>query len=163
MITATGSRGPGTGELADDLAGSMAALRRVLRRAVRRRVTGPSLPAAEVELLVTVLDQPGLGVGEAARVLSLAPNTVSTLVSRLVERGLIVRRTDPDDGRAARLWTTSTGRARIRRWRDQRAEVLGEALTSLSTADRVALAGAIPALARLTAGLRAADADPLDR
>ena len=160
MITATDVRGPGTGAITEDLAGSMASLRRVLRQAVRRRVSGPSLPAAEVELLVTVLDQPGLGVGEAASVLSLAPNTVSTLVSRLVEKGLIVRRTDPDDGRAARLWTTSTGRARIRRWRDQRTEVLGEALRSLSTADRAALAHAIPALGRLTAGLRAADAGP---
>lgn len=137
-------RGPGTGTLAADVAGSIAALRRVLRQAVRRRVAGPPLPAAEVELLVAVMDAPGVGVGDVARRLGLAPNTVSTLVSRLVERGLIARRTDPDDGRAARLWTTSTGRNRVRRWRDNRADLLDEALTSLSPADRAALAERSP-------------------
>jgi DNA-binding MarR family transcriptional regulator len=143
-------------DLPGDLAAAVAAFRRVLRQALRGRVPGTRLPAAEVELLVTVIDVPGVGVNDAARALGLAPNTVSTLVSRLVEKGLIARRSDPDDGRVAQLWPTSTGRSRISRWRDHRAEAVGEALASLAAADLAALAQAVPALERLTGALHTA-------
>ena len=148
-----GRRAPGTAvePLASELAGAMAGLRRVLRSGVRGRASGPSLPAAEVELLVTIIDAPGIGVGEAARRLHLAGNTVSTLVSRLVEKGLITRRTDPDDGRVVRLTSTSTGRSRVRRWRQHRLDLIVDALTALAPSERDDLRAAVPALRRLTA------------
>jgi DNA-binding MarR family transcriptional regulator len=86
---------------------------------------------------------------------------VSTLVSRLVEKGLITRRTDPDDGRVVRLTSTSTGRSRVRRWRQYRLDLIVDALTALQPSERDALRGAVPALRRLAATIGlAAETDP---
>ena len=168
-LTVVGAAGPARGArpagqpaiepLANDLATASAGLRRVVRTGIRGRATGPALPAAEVELLVTIIDAPGIGVGEAARALHLAGNTVSTLVSRLVEKGLITRRTDPDDGRVVRLSSTSTGRSRVRRWRQHRTDLFVDALTELDPADREALRRAVPALRRLTVAMQPASGD----
>jgi hypothetical protein len=44
-----------------------------------------------VELLVLVVESPGIAVSAAADALALAPNTLSTLVSVLLRAGLIER------------------------------------------------------------------------
>ena len=49
------------------------------------------LPTAQSELLRLVAARPGISVAEAARELRLAPNTVSTLVGRLADQGLLSR------------------------------------------------------------------------
>jgi len=123
---------------------------RVTRRVVRQSFSGDVLPPAEAELLAFVGRSKGTGVGEAAQALQLAPNTVSTLVGPLVEAGLLERRADPTDGRAARLQLTSAGAARVRRWRRHRAEVLAHALDTLDAGERAALAAALAPLRRLT-------------
>jgi DNA-binding MarR family transcriptional regulator len=68
-----------------------------------------------------------------------------------VEKGLITRRTDPDDGRVVRLTSTSTGRSRVRRWRQHRLDLIVDALTALAPSERDDLRAAVPALRRLTA------------
>ena len=45
---------------------------------------------------------------EAAAELGLAPNTASTLVSKLAADGLLVRTVDPDDRRVGRLRLTES-------------------------------------------------------
>ena len=64
---------------------------------------------AHVELLQCLADQPGLKVGEVARTLRLAPNTVSTLVAQLAAKGLLEADRDLSDGRARRLRPSSAG------------------------------------------------------
>ena len=140
--------------LGADLAAVVARLRRVLRRAVRRNAVDP-LPPAASDVLVTVANRPGVGVTEVADELRLAPNTVSTLVRQLVERGLLVRSTDPTDRRAARLDITPAARARIDAHRDRRAETMERALAHLDPAERQVLAAAVPLLHRLTDALEA--------
>jgi DNA-binding MarR family transcriptional regulator len=140
-------------ELGVELADAVSAFRRVTRRVVRPRVPGPELPPSEGELLAFVARSKGAGVGEAAQALQLAPNTVSTLVTRLSRAGLLARRADPSDRRAARLQLTVAGHARVRRYRRQRADVLQTALHALDGDQRAALAAALPALRRLTASL----------
>jgi DNA-binding MarR family transcriptional regulator len=140
--------------LGADLAAVVARLRRVLRRAVRRNAVDP-LPPAASDVLVTVANRPGVGVTEVADELRLAPNTVSTLVRQLVDRGLLVRSTDPTDRRAARLDITPAARARIDAHRDRRAETMERALAHLDPAERQVLAAAVPLLHRLTDALEA--------
>ena len=62
-------------------------------------------------VLVPLLEQDGLRMGELARRSRVSKQTMTTLV-RLVERdGLVARRRDPDDGRATRVHLTDRAKA----------------------------------------------------
>jgi DNA-binding MarR family transcriptional regulator len=62
-------------------------------------------------VLVPLLEEDGLRMGQLAARSRLTKQTMTTLV-RLVERdGLVVRRPDPDDGRAARVHLTDRAEA----------------------------------------------------
>jgi DNA-binding MarR family transcriptional regulator len=135
---------------------TVAGLRRVVRRRLARTLPGPQLPTAQVELLLVVEGEPGIGVAAAARHLGLAGNSVSALVNPLVDAGLVSRETDPTDRRAVRLHLTPGARARLTRYRSARADLVGRALDSLDPADRRAVANALPALRRLLDTLREA-------
>jgi DNA-binding MarR family transcriptional regulator len=153
---------PGTAPSVDlgvELADAVFGFRRATRRVVRQSFSGDVLPPSEAELLAFVGRSKGTGVGEAAHALQLAPNTVSTLVGRLVDAGLLERRADPADGRVARLRLTGTGAARVRHWRRHRAEVLAQALATLRDDERRALAAALAPLRRLTENMEDLVAD----
>jgi DNA-binding MarR family transcriptional regulator len=135
--------------LAEGLMPAVVALRRAVRRRTRERMGVPALPAAQVELLRAVQDEPGIGVAGAARRLHLAENSVSTLVRTAVADGHLRRTPDPADRRAARLELTDAAHERLTRWRGTRTEVVDAALARLDPADHEALAAAVPALTRL--------------
>ena len=62
-------------------------------------------------VLVPLLEEDGLRMSELARRSRLSKQTITTMV-RLVERdGLVARRPDPDDGRAARVHLTQRAKA----------------------------------------------------
>jgi DNA-binding MarR family transcriptional regulator len=134
---------------ASRLMAATGAVRRVATRAVRTSAVADPLPPARSELLRLVFRRPGIGVAEAAAELHLAPNSVSTMVSKLAEGGLINRGRVASDGRSVRLTVTEAGAARISQWRDIRTDLVGRALSRLSTADQQAIVAAIPALIRL--------------
>ena len=143
--------------LAAELVAELAALRRVLRRRTRTAVGEPVLSAAEAELLRLVAARPGLRVGDAAAALRLAPNTVSTLVGRLVALELVATGRDESDRRVVCLQPTPGARQRLRRWRDERTYLVDEALAELPAADRRRLEQALPVLADLVERLEAAE------
>src|SRR5262249_45033333 len=99
----------------------MGRLRRTVQRRVRSGFPAPALSASQIELLVAVRSRPGVGVGELAAALRLAPNTVSAIVGRLVDAGLLRREPDPNDARAVCVRLTPTGYRRARSWRDRSA------------------------------------------
>ncbi len=134
---------------AAELLGALGAVRRVARRAVHSSAYAEPLPPARSELLRLASRRPGISVAEAAQELRLAPNSVSTMVSKLTADGLLSRGRAAADGRCARLTVTDRGAARIRQWRDIRAELAGRALERLGASDRQAISAAVPALARL--------------
>ncbi len=68
-------------------------------------VTGPQRMVIRV-----VGGSPGIGAGELARVLHLHPSTLTGVLRRLEERGLIRREVSPADARRAVLHLTATGR-----------------------------------------------------
>jgi MarR family transcriptional regulator, transcriptional regulator for hemolysin len=55
-------------------------------------------------------DQEGLSQVDLADVLELQPISLVRLLDRLVEHGLVERRSDPRDRRANRLFLTASGR-----------------------------------------------------
>jgi DNA-binding MarR family transcriptional regulator len=134
---------------AAELLAALGAIRRVARRAVRHTAYAEPLPPARSELLRLAARHPGISVAEAAHELSLAPNSVSTMVSKLAADGLLDRGRAEADGRSVRLSVTASGAARIAQWRDVRTELAGRALDLLPAGDRRAIANAIPALTRL--------------
>lgn len=135
---------------ADRLATAVSEFRRVARRTIRADWPYDPLSPAQLDVLRTVLDNPGVGVRETAEHLRLAPNTVSTLVGTLSEAGLVTRTRNERDGRACRLQVTPAARRRLGAWRDLRARVIGAALHELEPVDREAIARAVPAIERLT-------------
>ena len=140
-------------DLGDQLMTTMAAMRRQVRRELRPKGIGPQLRGAQIELLRVAHDQPGVGVAAAARQLHLAANSVSTLVNQLAEVGMLVREPDPADRRAIRLYPTDEAVARMREWRQARAELVGNGIAALDPGDRAAIAAALPALRTLLANL----------
>jgi DNA-binding MarR family transcriptional regulator len=128
---------------------AISAVRRTARRAVRHAWQTEPLPPAQGELLRLVAARPGIIVADAAHELRLAPNTVSTLVGKLTDAGLLRRVRGETDGRTARLTVTEQAAERIAEYRDLRAELAGPALARLAPDDRAALARAVPALRRL--------------
>lgn len=145
---------PGS-EVAGQLLAGLGAVRRATRRAARQAWPADVLPQAQSELLRLADRRPGLSVAEAADELLLAPNTVSTLVSRLVAQGLLERSRSAADGRTLQLHVTAGGRAYLAGRRDLRAELAGRALAELTEDDRQTLTAAAGALQRLAARLEA--------
>ncbi len=138
---------------AADLLGAIGLLRRAARRSARQAWRQQPLPPAQSELLRLAASRPGITVADAAQELRLAPNTVSTLVSKLTAAGLLRRGRSATDGRTALLTVTDRARRRLAEYRDLRAELAGHALAGLSAADQRALRDAVPALLRLAEGL----------
>lgn len=97
--------------------------------------------------------RPGISVAATARSVHMAGNSVSTLVNQLVAEGLLERRVDPDDRRAARLELTEAAKARLASWRRARTAVVACALDRLSEEDIRTLEAAVPALDRLLEAL----------
>jgi DNA-binding MarR family transcriptional regulator len=145
-LAAAGDRAKGE---AAELLAALGAVHRAARQAVRGSAYAEPLPPARSELLRLTARRPGISVAEAAQELRLAPNSVSTMVSKLAADGLLSRDRAAADGRSVRLTVTGKGAARVEQWRDIRAELAGPALERLPASDRRAIRAAVPALARL--------------
>jgi DNA-binding MarR family transcriptional regulator len=141
--------------LGAELYRSLAGFRRELRRAVRSEFPAQLLSPSQVEVLGCVRRQPDIGVRDAATVLRLAPNTVSTIVGQLVDLGFLRRDPDPDDARAVRLRLTAAGHRRVHTWRDRSTQTVDRALESLDAEERASLARALPALRHLVEAIDA--------
>lgn len=136
-------------QIADELLRAVGAVRRTSRRHASRPVELSTLTGSQLELARLIRRRPGVSIAEAAQDLRLAPNTVSTLVRQLSERGLVVRQVDADDRRFARLELAADLRRKIDAWRDRRVVALGAAIGSLPAAERKQLVAALPLLARV--------------
>ncbi|MFC9131611.1 MarR family winged helix-turn-helix transcriptional regulator [Streptomyces sp. NPDC057099] len=137
----------------EELADALVGVQRLIRRRLRREMPDPRLRGAEAELLRLVVTRPGIGISDAAKDLSLAANSVSTLVNRLAAAGYLVRETDPADRRAARLLPTPAARTRLDEWRRRRAALVRRHVSRLDEPDRQALRAAVPALRKLADAL----------
>lgn len=72
-------------------------------------------------ILLPLFEEDGLRMGELARRARLSKQTMTTMVRLLERDGLVTRRADPDDGRAALIHLTRRARA----FRPVAEEVLG--------------------------------------
>ena len=86
-----------------DVFGVVGRFRRQLRRSAGRGLDSGRLSESQSELLWLVGRQPGISVSVAAAELGLVPNTASTLVSKLVANGLLIRTAGETDRRVGQL------------------------------------------------------------
>jgi DNA-binding MarR family transcriptional regulator len=151
----------------DQIYDGLSVLFRASRRARQRWAEEhPGLPTGLVTLLTQIdrLEQsPESGTVTGCRLKDLAAtagldaSTVSREIAQLIARGLVERRSDPADGRAARLALTPAGRALLADVHIALVDRLAQAVRSWEPADVDAFA---MALHRFADGLAAASARP---
>jgi DNA-binding MarR family transcriptional regulator len=88
-------------------------------------------------------------LGELAALERVQPPSVTVVVTRLEEKGLVVRRQDPQDRRVVRVETTKDGRRLLARSRSRKDAELDRRLRLLSDEERATLASAAAILERL--------------
>ncbi|WP_241004498.1 MarR family transcriptional regulator [Conexibacter sp. SYSU D00693] len=133
------------GSLARELDEHLRDLQRVLRR---EAVYGLSVTAASV--LARVAHDGPLRVTELAVAEEVAQPTMTALVGRLEQRGLVAREPDPADGRAVLVSITREGGERLAVVREAREHALARRLDRLDGEERAALTAALPALGHLS-------------
>jgi len=84
---------------------------RALRSASRDTERRHAVTAAQLYVLRELGTSPGLSLGELARRTHTTQSTVSEVVARLVDTGMVRRRTPAEDGRKRELSLTARGRA----------------------------------------------------
>jgi MarR family transcriptional regulator for hemolysin len=95
----------------------------------------------------------GIKQSELAEMLDLQPITLTRLLDRLCDNGLIERRADPNDRRAKRLYLTPAARPMLERLGDLGDELMG---TALAGVQREAIEKMVAQLAIVKENLRQA-------
>jgi len=107
------------------------------------------LTMPQLKTLLLADSPAGVSHGEIARGLGVGVSTVTGIVDRLVEHGLVERHTAPEDRRLSRVRITPAGGDLLDRLWASRAERLGQIIAELSPDDRAALHSALQHLADL--------------
>ena len=102
-----------------------------LRKAFDRRATGLGVTRAQWKVLFRLTRQPGLRQIELADLLDIEPITLSRIVDRLEEAGLVERVADPADRRAWRLHVTATAQPLVEKLRAVADEMISEAFAGI--------------------------------
>lgn len=129
---------------------------RHLLQAVRRRErlaeqkTG--LTGAQLLALRQLAAHPDVTIGELGRLTSTDASSISVVVSRLLDKGVVHRTRDPLDQRRWRLQVTESGFIRLERAPDSADLLLEQAIAALPNASRVTLARQLEAFAEAVGG-----------
>jgi DNA-binding MarR family transcriptional regulator len=118
-------------DLVAEVFGVVGRFRRQLRRSVGRGFDSARLTESQSELLWLVGRRPGISVRAAATELGQVPNTTSTLVTKLVGNGLLIRTVDEDDRRACQLRLAEPTQQIVDASRAARRVLLSEVLEEL--------------------------------
>ncbi len=128
--------------------------RRQLRRSAERGFDSAQLTESQSELLWLVGRQPGISVSAAAADLGLVANTASTLVSKLVGKGLLVRTVAQTDRRVGQLRLAGAAQQIVDTSRANRRAALSEVLKELDEDQIDSLAKGLKVLETMTRRLQ---------
>ena len=113
---------------------------RLLRTYVDQRAREYGMTRAQWAALARVERSEGLKQTELAEILDLQPITLTRLVDRLCDSGLMERRADPDDRRAKRLYLTPAAQPVLEAMSRLGRNIMETVLTGLEPAARELLA-----------------------
>ena len=123
---------------------AVARLARVLRQ---RSMSG--LTPSQLSCLTSVEALEPVRLADLAAREAVAPPTLTRIVAAMVDIGLVERKSDPADARAALITTTAEGRAALQRVREERTAHLVQRLAALPDDQIAHLVGAVTLLEAL--------------
>jgi len=126
---------------------------RMLRTYADQHAATLGMTRAQWAVLVRLERAEGLKQTELADILDLQPITLTRLVDRLCDSGLIERRSDPKDRRAKRLYLTDAARPLLEQLHDLGQKLMTEVLAGIDDAVIVEL---LQQLGRMKDNLREA-------
>jgi DNA-binding MarR family transcriptional regulator len=142
---------PAGSELPADFAPRLRMATMRLARLLRQHAD-PDHSQTLISALATVARCGPVTLGRLAELEAVQPPSMTRIVAKLEDLGLVARVTDDADRRVARVSVTPTAEELLAEVRTRRNELLAERLADLGPQDVAALQAALPALERL-AGL----------
>jgi DNA-binding MarR family transcriptional regulator len=130
-----------------DVARFRLAIVRLARKQRQQAGTGLTL---SLQSALAVIDVRGsLTLGALAAIEQIAPPTITRIVSKLEDLGLVARTADPDDGRVTRVVVTAEGHEQLVESRERRDVWLRQRFDDLDPEDLAALVAALVPLEHL--------------
>jgi DNA-binding MarR family transcriptional regulator len=122
----------------------------VMRLARRlRQQAEPGVTPSMLSALASIESRGSVSLKELAELERVQPPTLTKIVARLEEAGLVRRDAAPEDRRVARVSLTAQGKQFIQRARSRKNAYLARGLRTLETRDIEALGAAVGALEKL--------------
>jgi DNA-binding MarR family transcriptional regulator len=106
-----------------------------LRKSFDRRAVGMGVTRAQWKVLFRLSRKPGLRQIELADMLDIEPITLSRIIDRLEESGLVERVADPADRRAWRLHVTARAQPLVEKLRALADEMIADAFAGIDPKD----------------------------
>ena len=106
-----------------------------LRKSFDRRAVGMGVTRAQWKVLFRLSRRPGLRQIELADMLDIEPITLSRIIDRLEEAGLVERVADPADRRAWRLHVTARARPLVEKLSAVADEMIADAFAGIDPKD----------------------------
>jgi MarR family transcriptional regulator for hemolysin len=106
-----------------------------LRKAFDRMAVGLGVTRAQWKVLFHLTRKPGLRQVELADKLDIEPITLSRIVDRLEEAGLVERSADPADRRAWRLHVTARAKPLVEKLRGIADEMTAQAFSGINPSE----------------------------
>lgn len=114
----------------------MADAARLFRRAFNARARELGLTGQQWRVLVVIRRNPGLRQSVAAEMLEVEPITLSRMVDRLADAGMVERRADPTDRRAWSLFLSAAAEPLMDRMRAMAEALTDDALEGFTPQER---------------------------
>ncbi|MHB8612920.1 MAG: MarR family winged helix-turn-helix transcriptional regulator [Candidatus Dormibacteraceae bacterium] len=127
-----------------------------LQALLRRQLAQAEITISQARTLSTLATRGPHRVTDLAVIEQVAQPTMSALVARLSDNGLVERRPDPSDPKAMLIFITRPG---LDHWRSLialRTDLLASGLALLSASEKKSLEAALPALEHLVEKLQGA-------
>ena len=131
-----------------DLAHSLRLVVGRLARRLRQRTLGGLTPS-QLSVLASLSRQGPLTLGDLAETEGVAAASISGIVGRLVDKGLVDRVPNPVDRRSTLVEMTEEGRKVLEKGRSERTAFLASRLERLGSDEREILAQAVAILGRM--------------
>lgn len=118
----------------------------ILRNSNPESWLGINLPVGSTRALLAIEGMKGATPGRVAEVLGIGRTSVTGLLDRLEEQGLLTRRVDPSDRRCFLLELTDKGHELVQQLNEPRREKMRQALEQMSQDEIAALRNGMEAL-----------------
>jgi DNA-binding MarR family transcriptional regulator len=143
-------------DLLEQVQRDLAAIRRALRVPLDSEIARGELTPPQMAIMRWVVSHEGASVKELSHAAGLAHSTVSSIIDRLVKRGMLERRAHPTDGRITRIHSSAV----VRRFIAERLPQLSRsplesALGRASTSEQAEIGAAVRRLRQLLDETRA--------